>query len=935
MATTSITSAKLPLEEPPPNTTSEVLQQISLPLDIRPRDNATSGGIKLLRPKSSHPSPSRRQSDSPLVKHPMRLVAAKLMASLHETSNQTQSNQTNQNPRQGVASHAYFQDIYWQVAAQLEQQPSTAGLAQVLKHIWHEYVDPLHDKVEHSNNRLGCSFSNPAPTLNARKLALASQVGRVTHTTRVTRRKPSHMPRHEMSSEKSGLTAQEDQRNRNNAVAASHSTQPAFTESDTSTLRRRRSQTALTFDHVDQVHEIQKILSAKVKALRLELISMQRLRESIFATVVNADAARQKNIDTRMRLRISAQLEQTLQKRYSVVSDTMTLAAVHIQRMARGKLAGKRIRLARIVALMKMSKEMFRHKLQKREWNEFDNAPDTTPIEQLEDEMKTIVWEVTRLVRDLSLDWWKLSLSEERARLTWEVNDAKDDLRLLQQQTSVLVQNCTLCMNLVSDPVVPKTHEARLGVHQYYSPSPRVPDTTKEMLESVSTTNSKLEDFIFTFAKSKQQRTAIATQTDPTLQKQPTYLQALAKLAQVQNNELLPTTPLELPEDNPATDTTPSLPPQSYSVEPTVDISSTAISPIEAIAATLPTATESTKIAKRTLHRSPKSKTPATTAVPGLKDMPRLLAAEFKLIGKSQAYKGKVMGVAQLKLLLHEVYGARMADELRAPVGEFLYRFFALKYGLRNVAEMYLVNFVTSLKKYWKADPEIRLCARLCHIKHTTPLSLDAFDYYVGLLAGIGVHQNEAAIPHWFVPHLTRQAVDLIQQYEPGCMLELVHHDPDTTYKSIESKLYKLSPVATHQEIGLGVATLTFVDRDEALTTCLDAFEAVESAIHDHLLQAFQTADIDKNGVLCFAEFNSLVQKVYLTPESHVRRMFFDAIALSGHPFRDAILPEVFVTLAKKEGLSRKSYVSQRRDAITSPIDMNFLESGGGLLPPR
>ncbi|RHZ27364.1 hypothetical protein DYB37_007731 [Aphanomyces astaci] len=361
---------------------------------------------------------------------------------------------------------------------------------------------------------------------------------------------------------------------------------------------------------------------------------------------------------------------------YSVVSDTMTLAAVHIQRMARGKLAGKRIRLARIVALMKMSKEMFRHKLQvclvKREWNEFDHAPDTTPIEQLEDEMKTIVWEVTRLVRDLSLDWWKLGLSEERARLTWEVNDAKDDLRLLQQHTSVLVQNCTLCMNL----------------------------------------------------------------TDPTLQKQPTYLQALAKLAQVQNNELLPTTRLELPEDNPATDTTPSLPPQSYSVEPTVDISSTAISPIEAIATTLPTATDSTKIAKRTLHRSPKSKTPATTAVPGLKDMPRLLAAEFKLIGKSQAYKGKVMGVAQLKLLLHEVYGARMADELRAPVGEFLYRFFALKYGLRNVAEMYLVNFVTSLKKYWKADPEKEGLSRKSYVSQrrdaiTSPIDMNFLETIV------------------------------------------------------------------------------------------------------------------------------------------------------------------------------------------------------------
>ncbi|RHY91664.1 hypothetical protein DYB35_006614 [Aphanomyces astaci] len=77
-----------------------------------------------------------------------------------------------------------------------------------------------------------------------------------------------------------------------------------------------------------------------------------------------------------------------------------------------------------------------------------------------------------------------------------------------------------------------------------------------------------------------------------------------------------------------------------------------------------------------------------------------------------------------------------MADELRAPVGEFLYRFFALKYGLRNVAEMYLVNFVTSLKKYWKADPEKEGLSRKSYVSQrrdaiTSPIDMNFLETIV------------------------------------------------------------------------------------------------------------------------------------------------------------------------------------------------------------
>ncbi|KAG9404194.1 hypothetical protein AC1031_005733 [Aphanomyces cochlioides] len=849
---------------------------------MRPR----SCGIR--RPMTAGTTPG---AQTPLVKHPMRLIAAKLNASLDCHDEEQGKRRAASNQNETKRSHAYYSDVYHQVALQLDQNPASQGLADVLRRIWTDYVDPLHDQVE-KFKRLGLDnveSSRPAatrPTTLARVQSKAAIA-----LTRVN------------SAEISKSVALE-------STPSCQTPNPAAItpslEAPPPSRRRQLSQAALTFGFVDQIDDVRKVLEAKVKALRQELISMQRLRESIFTTVMNADVNRQKEADAKLLMRLKAHTSDgnVLKRLSSAATPAMQSAAIQIQKFARGKLATKRIRYARLVALMRLTKQVFHHKLRKHEWAEFDAATTSPPpsMEELEEEMKAIVWQVTQLVRDLSLDWWKLSLSEERARLSWEVNDLKDELKLLQQNASILAQNCLFSIDVITSPYLTKAHDQRLGVHQYYPPSPRPVDTPKEMVDFVQSTNNELELFIFTLAKAKQQRNSVPIQTEAHLAKQPTYLQALALLARQESA---------------------SKSPQAHVLANIPDAMD--------VATQTQLQDDGDKDRKHKKGKgSPKKHAgdrhhhgqhhQQQQHLHGLKDVPVQFQDLFKVVGKVQSYKPRCMGLAQLKLLLHEISMARMADDLRPPLGVFLYRFFARKYGLRPVAETHLVNLFTSLKKFVVDDTEIRLFARVCQLRQVPPLSLDAFDYYVSLLASLGAtHRNEVAIPIWYLPHVIRQAVDLIHTFEPGCMLELIQYSPDYTYKDLEAALSRLPHVATDREIGFNAPSVSYVDRNEVLGVCLDAFEAIERSIHDHLITAFQVADIDQNGELSFSEFNSLVQKVYSASEAHVQRMFFDAIAMSGDPIRDAILPQVFVVIAKKEGLSRKSYVQERRNALTAP----------------
>ncbi|CAK4124105.1 unnamed protein product [Aphanomyces euteiches] len=865
---------------------------------LRPR----SCGIR--RPTTAGTTPG---AQTPLVKHPMRLIAAKLNASLDCHDEEEGKRRTTElfhdfqgdswpflgatsNQNETKRSHAYYSDVYHQVALQLDQNPASQGLADVLRRIWTEYVDPLHDQVE-KFKRLGLDYVESSRSAAIRPTTLARvQSKAATALARVN------------SAENSKPVAVEST---SNCQTPSLAAPTPSLEAPPPPRSRRLSQAALTFGFVDQIDDVRKVLEAKVKALRQELISMQRLRESIFTTVMNADVNRQKEADAKLLVRFKAHsFDGNMLKRLSsAATPAMQSAAIQIQKVARGKLATKRIRYARLVALMRLTKEVFHHKLRKQEWTEFDAATMSPPpsMEALEEEMKAIVWQVTQLVRDLSLDWWKLSLSEERARLTWEVNDLKDELKLLQQNASILAQNCRFSIDIITAPYLTKAHDQRLGVHQYYPPSPRPVETPKEMLDFVQSTNNELELFIFALAKAKQQRISVQIQTEAHLAKQPTYLQALALLARQESKQ------------------SPQAAHVLANIPDAMDV---------ATQTQLQDDNDKDKKHKKG-KGSPKKHAAAHRQhhgqqqqqhFHGLKDVPVQFQDLFKVVGKVQSYKPRCMGLAQLKLLLHEISTARMADDLRPPLGVFLYRFFARKYGLRPVAETHLVNLFTSLKTFLVDDIEIRLFARVCQLRQVPPLSLDAFDYYVSLLASLGAtHRNEVAIPIWYLPHVIRQAVDLIHTFEPGCMLELIQYSPEYTYKDLEAALNRLPHVATDREIGFNAPSVSYVDRNEVLGVCLDAFEAIERSIHDHLITAFQVADIDQNGELSFSEFNSLVQKVYSVPEAHVQRMFFDAIAMSGDPIRDAILPQVFVVIAKKEGLSRKSYVQERRNALTAP----------------
>ncbi|KAF0693913.1 Aste57867_15165 [Aphanomyces stellatus] len=889
--------------------------------------------VALQRPRTCQSKTPRQHGPPILVKHPMRVVATQLHVSLdmRETApdvpvlvstNQTQSDRE------------YYSHLYMQVMHQLGQHQPTAGLAGVMQRIWDGYVDPLHAHVDRAK-RLGLEFftdehqAEAQPT-NAPSHHYANQTESQKHHIK-SHRKARHRGRAD-DSHSSDIDKNSGPQGGPTEEMGGQDTSNEASQYAARLRQRRRSQTALGFHDGDQAAQIRKILCAKVRAPNRGLEGLigltwhvpgQRLRESIFSSVKNADAARQKDNEVRMRKKITAQLEHSLVKRYSTPSNNQHSAATQIQRMARGKLAGKRMRFARIVALMQLTKEAFQRKLQRKEWAEFDEVPDTVTIEELDEEMKVIVWEVKRLVRDLSLDWWKQSLGEERARLAWEVSDLKDDLRHLQQQTSVLVQNAAFCMGVMLDPRMSKMQEDRIGVHQYYSPSPRLPETNKELLDMLTTTNTKFEDAIFKFAKAKQQRTAVFTQTDKSLERHPTYIQALEKLVEIQS---VTQTDTETETDNNNVDVPPPL--------PLVQLTNEAINPTETSVSPGKASVVEGKHKRRALHHkhrhdeSSGGAAPTAAIAASLKSVPPSMLGLFKLIGKVQAHKPKSMNVAQLKLLLHDIYAARMVEESRPPLAQFLYRFFARRYGLRNVAEIHMVNFLVSLKKYYKHDVEVLLIARACEFKQVDrPLSLDGFDFYMGLLAGMGSHRHEAAVPVWYLPHVFINAIELIHKYQPGGMLDLIKYHPDRTLLDMEMKASQLPPVAVHCDVGLNAKSQSFVSRDDLLAICLTIFEALETAIHDYLIAVFKTADVDQNGELSFIEFNSMVQKVFITPEEKVELMFHDAIMMTGNPIHDAILPEVFVVIAKREGLTRKSYVGERRDAIKTPVEIPFRSS--------
>jgi len=97
-----------------------------------------------------------------------------------------------------------------------------------------------------------------------------------------------------------------------------------------------------------------------------------------------------------------------------------------------------------------------------------------------------------------------------------------------------------------------------------------------------------------------------------------------------------------------------------------------------------------------------------------------------------------------------------ITEERGKPTAEFVFQHFFRKFGLRKVAEMHVVDLISSIRKYYKNDIEVKenntftmanfitykygyakinLFARFCGIHKQ--VSDDAFDYFIILLAAL------------------------------------------------------------------------------------------------------------------------------------------------------------------------------------------------------
>ncbi|KDO21045.1 hypothetical protein SPRG_22336 [Saprolegnia parasitica CBS 223.65] len=811
---------------------------------------------------------------SSIVKHPTRLLAQQLQSAL-ETHISGRPNQTSDFQMalldQTDDHHAFFHKLVEALASHLEMQPASVGAGAFLRQFWTVYVDGLYEHVVHAK-RLGLVFYENAAdaTLHPARRPIETDAMMI----------PEASPKLRASKATAGLLCERP------PSAIPQSLSPSQDGPELTALKR--------------------LLTAKASTLRVELVSMQRLRESIFSSVLNAQAMQRTDKDKRARLHLSQQMDQhaSLVQRYAEASPRVVAAATLIQRILRRKLAIKHCHLLRLLDLMKVKSQTLFEKScsQMRGTLALASAP-SLDVHALDAHFTSIVWEVQRLVRDLSLDWWKQSLSEERARLAWELADVSDDLKHVTSLVSILLQNCTNCM---AHCTTPPTTCVALRVA-----STIVDRVDQAPLDQITHMNLAIEDCINALRPTKPATArTIAIQTEEGHDRHPSYLEALSKLAALY--EALPDSDSDDDEPIVAYGSAVFLslvPPANDVATPSADVLSVA-----------------PNVCRVKLSDTKRPKRRRYLASNTLANIPKAFAPIFKLLGVTRGYKARPLSLPKLKLLLHDLYSSRMhIEEYTRPLPEFIYQFFLRKYGLRKVAEAHVVDLMASLKKFWRHDPEVHLFARFCSLKNTLPLSIDAFDYFICLLGHLQAgdsQQAEPVVPYSRVQGLHRHAVASVSLFEPQRMLELVNFQPDMLLMRLEGHINDQPDVINGKRLGVSAAHI-YIDRHALLALYVSEFEAIERHVELYLKEVFENADIDHNGELTLDEFNSIVQKIEPTPMWEAQRMFFEAVALTGNALADAVTADAFILVAKKQGLGARSFPDTRRHALTAPIALD------------
>mmetsp|Transcript_27238 Transcript_27238/g.59485 ORF Transcript_27238/g.59485 Transcript_27238/m.59485 type:complete len:1001 (-) Transcript_27238:277-3279(-) len=238
------------------------------------------------------------------------------------------------------------------------------------------------------------------------------------------------------------------------------------------------------------------------------------------------------------------------------------------------------------------------------------------------------------------------------------------------------------------------------------------------------------------------------------------------------------------------------------------------------------------------------------------------------------------------KIVVDQVDDRERNPRVSLPV--FVYDWHLNRYGLRNLAEMNLMDMIASTRHWAGSSLKVKLFGQFCGVVRSDHSTLEHLNFYLYCMQVLSANvallfpELEDAV-FWLKP---LRVLDVVRAVFPA------FGDAATLRQFMASKVEPLMDNRTKM-----------YDADKVLYMLLEEWQRRAERNTAQLKALFRAGDSDADGLLTYDEFLSVVRLADgLRSEREIVRMYREALLLS--PDGETIDPESFVRVARQHGLS-------------------------------
>ncbi|KAK3248245.1 hypothetical protein CYMTET_42280 [Cymbomonas tetramitiformis] len=257
---------------------------------------------------------------------------------------------------------------------------------------------------------------------------------------------------------------------------------------------------------------------------------------------------------------------------------------------------------------------------------------------------------------------------------------------------------------------------------------------------------------------------------------------------------------------------------------------------------------------------------------------------------------GRIKPKGQICKIISQIYCEKITiDQVddregnpRTPLAEFCYDWHLNRYGLRNLAEMNLLDLIASVKHYAKECLKIKLFAQFCNLAGERMHTLEHFNFYLYCMQVISSN----------VSMLFPDTEDMIYWLKPLRVLDIIR----VIYPNLADNSVLRDFMASRVEALMDPKAKMY-NADAVLDLLLDEWHRRAERNIAHLKALFRAGDADEDGLLTYDEFLSVVRHAdSLRAEREIVRMYRECLLISGDG--ETVDVESFVSVGRTHGLS-------------------------------